>query len=177
MPNAKRRGCSLPSAALRLVPPSPPSDIPRAPAERTDTVRAVAIIDDYPDNRLLLREVLSERYDVREYPSGPEALEGLPRNLPDVVLCDVSMPGMDGFEVVARIRADPRLRHLPVIAVTAHGPANSERYLESGFSDHIHMPLVDERVLERAIERWASPGADREGAEERGRSASQDERP
>lgn len=122
---------------------------------------AVAIIDDYPDNRLLLREVLSEHYEVQEYPSGFEALEGLPLHLPDVVLCDVSMPGMDGFEVVRRIRADPRLKHLPVIAVTAHGPANSDRYLESGFSDHIHMPLLDERVLERAIERWVSPRADR----------------
>ncbi|HJU90938.1 MAG TPA: response regulator [Gemmatimonadaceae bacterium] len=139
---------------------------------------AVAIIDDYPDNRLLLREVLSERYEVREYPSGADALEGLPRNLPDVVLCDVSMPGMDGFEVVARIRADPRLRHLPVIAVTAHGPSNSERYLESGFTDHIHMPLVDERVLERAIERWVSTRADRDkGQDHSGGATRNDDKP
>lgn len=125
-----------------------------------DDVHAIAIVDDYADNRLLLREVLRDRYEVVEYPSGADALEGLPHSRPDVVLCDISMPGMDGFEFVRRLRADPRLRHLPVIAVTAHGPSNTDRYLASGFSDHIHMPLLDERVLERTIERWVSPRAD-----------------
>ncbi len=117
---------------------------------------AIAIVDDYADNRLLLREVLSERYEVREYPSGADALAGMPHAVPDVVLCDISMPGMDGFEFVRRLRADPRLQHLPVIAVTAHGPSETDRYLASGFSDHIHMPLLDERVLERTIARWVN---------------------
>ncbi|MGH7717948.1 MAG: response regulator, partial [Gemmatimonadaceae bacterium] len=118
-------------------------------------VPVIAIIDDYADNRLLLRSVLGERYDIAEYASGVDALEGMRRSVPDLVLLDIQLPGMSGLEIVSRIRADDGLRHLPVLALTAHGFGMvREDYLRAGFSDHIHMPLLDETVLHATIARW-----------------------
>jgi CheY-like chemotaxis protein len=89
-----------------------------------------------------------------EFDNGVEALAGLSAPLPDLVLLDISLPGMDGNEILARIRADDRLRALPVIALTAHAMAGDrEKYLSQGFNDYITKPIVDETVLFDAIER------------------------
>jgi CheY-like chemotaxis protein len=118
-------------------------------------VQAIAIIDDYPDNRLLLRSVLGDRYRIDEYASGREALEGMRESPPNLVLLDIQLPEMNGLEIVARIRDDERLRHLPVLALTAHGLGMArDDYLRAGFSDHIHMPLLDENLLHATIARW-----------------------
>ena len=122
----------------------------------------VAVVEDNADNRLLLHAILGELYVLEEYEEGTEALDGFQRSRPDVVLLDISLPGMDGVEVLSRIRADERLRPLPVIALTAHAMAGQrERYLSAGFDDYIAKPIVDERVLLRAIARLtAGAGAD-----------------
>jgi CheY-like chemotaxis protein len=67
-------------------------------------------------------------------------------------LLDVSLPEMDGTEVLRRIRADDRLRHLPVIALTAHAMATDrEKFLAAGFDDYVSKPIVDENLLLDAI--------------------------
>ncbi len=77
--------------------------------------------------------------------------------VPDLVLLDVSLPGMDGTEVLRQIRADPQLRHLPVIALTAHAMAGDrEKYLGAGFSEYVTKPIVDENLLLEAISRLLS---------------------
>ena len=79
----------------------------------------------------------------------------LSASLPDLVLLDISLPGMDGNEILTRIREDDRLRPLPVIALTAHARAGDrEKYLAAGRNDYITKPIVDEAVLFEAIERW-----------------------
>lgn len=119
----------------------------------------VAVVEDNADNRLLLRAILDERYGVVEYENGPDALEGLARTLPDLVLLDISLPGMDGNEILTEIRRDGRMRHLPVIALTAHAMAGDrERFLSAGFNDYVTKPIVDESLLLGAIERWLSGG-------------------
>ena len=126
-----------------------------SPPRQNRAVQVIAIIDDYPDNRLLLRSVLGDRYQIAEYASGKEALAGMRRSPPDLVLLDLQLPEMSGLEIVARIRDDERLRHLPVLALTAHGLGMArEDYLRAGFSDHIHMPLLDETLLHATIARW-----------------------
>ena len=71
------------------------------------------------------------------------------------MLLDISLPEMSGVEVLRRIRADPRLARLPVIALTAHAMAGDrESYLAAGFDDYVSKPIVDESVLRRAVERW-----------------------
>jgi CheY-like chemotaxis protein len=118
-------------------------------------VTTIAVVEDNADNRLLLQALLGERYDLVEFDNGADALAGLSASLPDLVLLDISLPGMDGNEILSRIRGDDRLRSLPVIALTAHAMAGDrEKYLEAGFNDYITKPIVDEEVLIEAIERW-----------------------
>jgi CheY-like chemotaxis protein len=113
----------------------------------------VAVIEDNVDNRLLLDAILGEAFSIDEYAAGAEALAALPHRVPDVVLLDVSLPGMDGLEVLARMRSDPSLRHVPVIAVTAHAMAGDrERYLAAGFDGYVPKPIVDDELLIEAIE-------------------------
>jgi two-component system, cell cycle response regulator DivK len=115
----------------------------------------IAVVEDNADNRLLLQALLSDRYALVEFDNGVDALAGMAASLPDLVLLDISLPGMDGNEILGRIRGDDRLRSLPVIALTAHAMAGDrEKYLAAGFNDYITKPIVDETLLIGAIERW-----------------------
>lgn len=119
----------------------------------------LAVVEDNADNRLLLSAILGDRYRIVEYANGPDALAAFARSLPDLVLLDISLPGMDGTEILAEIRRDGRMRHLPVIALTAHAMAGDrEKFLDAGFNDYITKPIVDESLLLKAIERWLSGG-------------------
>ncbi|MFL5607240.1 MAG: response regulator [Gemmatimonadaceae bacterium] len=114
----------------------------------------LAVVEDNADNRLLLQALLGERYTLVEFDNGVDALAGLRVSLPDLVLLDISLPGMDGNEILLRIRADDRLCTLPVIALTAHAMAGDrEKYLSAGFNDYITKPIIDESILIDAIER------------------------
>lgn len=124
-------------------------------------MNTVAVVEDNADNRLLLQAILDGLYDVVEYENGVDALAGLAARLPDLVLLDISLPGMDGNEILARIRADEQLRRLPVIALTAHAMAGDrEKYLAAGFNDYITKPIVDETLLLGAMEKWIAAGRD-----------------
>jgi two-component system, cell cycle response regulator DivK len=122
-------------------------------------MNTVAVVEDNADNRLLLQAILDGLYDVVEYENGVDALAGLAAHLPDLVLLDISLPGMDGNEILARIRGDEALRRLPVIALTAHAMAGDrEKYLAAGFNDYITKPIVDETLLLRAMDKWIAAG-------------------
>lgn len=114
--------------------------------------KRLAVIEDNPDNRLLVQAMLEDFYDLSEYGNGIEALAGLARERPDLVLLDISLPEMDGNEVLRRIRADAGLKGLPVIALTAHAMAgDKEKFLAAGFDGYVTKPIVDEAVLLDAI--------------------------
>jgi two-component system, cell cycle response regulator DivK len=114
----------------------------------------IALVEDNPDNRLLVHAILEDRYDIDEYETGAEALVGISGNPPDLVLLDISLPEMDGTEVLARLRKEGFDR-LPIIALTAHAmTGDRERYLSAGFDDYVTKPIVDEDLLIGAIERW-----------------------
>jgi two-component system, cell cycle response regulator DivK len=116
-------------------------------------VKQIALVEDNPDNRLLVRVILEPLYRVTEYENGFTALEGFRSHLPDLVLLDVSLPQMDGAEVLRRIRADAALRKLPVIALTAHAMSGDrEKFLQEGFDDYVSKPIIDETLLLGAIE-------------------------
>ncbi|HET9453750.1 MAG TPA: response regulator [Gemmatimonadaceae bacterium] len=114
----------------------------------------VAVVEDNADNRLLLQALLGDAYTLVEFESGTDALDAFARSRPDLVLLDISLPGMDGTEILQRIRADAALRTLPVIALTAHAMAGDrEKFLAAGFDDYLTKPIVDETKLFAAIDR------------------------
>lgn len=118
----------------------------------------VAVVEDNPDNRMLVQALLEDRYEISEYETGMAAIEGLPGNIPDLVLLDISLPEMDGTEVLSWIREQDGLKHLPVVALTAHAMAGDrDKYLAAGFNDYVTKPIVDEALLIEAIERCLKP--------------------
>lgn len=118
----------------------------------------VAVVEDNPDNRMLVQALLEDLYDLSEYETGLEAVEGLPDNIPDVVLLDISLPEMDGTEVLAWMKTQDQLKALPVIALTAHAMAGDrEKFLSIGFDEYVTKPIIDEDLLIDAIERCLNP--------------------
>jgi putative two-component system response regulator len=109
------------------------------------------VVDDVPANLTVLHELLAPQHRVRVAKSGPRALQ-LARThpVPDLILLDVMMPGMDGFEVLARLREDPLTSAIPVIFVTAREDAHDEeRGLDLGAADYITKPYNPIVVLAR----------------------------
>ncbi len=118
-------------------------------------MRKIAVVDDNADNRLIIRTILEDQYEIVEFSSGIEAIEGFRRNKPDVVILDISLPEMDGTEILRRIRDDAVLQDLPVIALTAHAMVGDrEKYLAAGFNDYVAKPILDMSVLFSTIQRW-----------------------
>lgn len=117
-------------------------------------MKRVSVVEDSPEIRLLVTVLLSRTYEVTEYADGQEALDGFARSRPDLVLLDISLPRIDGTEVLARMRADPALERIPVIAFTAYASASErQRLLDLGFDDHISKPLTDFQLLRGTVER------------------------
>lgn len=117
-------------------------------------MKRIAVVEDNPDNRLLVRVILRDQYEVQEYEDGFAALAGIPLTPPDLVLLDISLPGMDGTEVLRKLRGDVGLPRVPIIALTAHAMAGDcEKYLALGFDGYVSKPIVDETVLLAAIQR------------------------
>ena len=115
----------------------------------------IAVVEDNPDNRLLVEALLEDLYDLTEYETGASVLEGLIDDSPDLVLLDISLPEMDGTEVLAWIRQQEEIKDLPVVALTAHAMAGDrEKFLAEGFNDYVTKPIVDETILLETIARW-----------------------
>lgn len=119
----------------------------------------IAVVEDNPDNRLLVQALLEDYYEISEFETGREAVDGLVDDGPDLVLLDISLPEMDGTEVLAWLREQDELKDTPVIALTAHAmTGDREKYLKAGFNDYVTKPIVDEDVLLGAIRRWLNAG-------------------
>ena len=117
-------------------------------------MKRIVVVEDNPDNRLLVRVILRELYEVQEYENGFDALAGIPARPPDLVLLDISLPGMDGTEVLRKLRTELELPRFPIIALTAHAMAGDcQKYLALGFDDYVSKPIVDETLLLDAIAR------------------------
>jgi CheY-like chemotaxis protein len=117
----------------------------------------IAVVEDNADNRLLVNAVLEDLYEITEYETGIAALKGIPEDPPDLVLLDISLPELDGTEVLKRLRQQPDLAAIPIIALTAHAMAgDQEKFLAAGFDGYVSKPIVDLSILMDAIERCLS---------------------
>jgi putative two-component system response regulator len=117
----------------------PDAEQPVGEGKRRPTVLAV---DDTPANLTLLSQLLGRHYRVQIAVSGAKALELALRRPPDIVLLDVMMPGMDGYEVCRRLKADPRTREVPVIFLTAlNGVDDETRGFDVGGADFVAKPF------------------------------------
>ncbi len=117
-------------------------------------MKTIAVVEDNADNRLLVSAILEDTYRIVEYEDGIVALREIPGASIDLVLLDISMPEMDGVEVMRRLALDERTNRIPVIALTAHASASDrQRFMDSGFSDYVTKPITDEQILLAAIAR------------------------
>jgi CheY-like chemotaxis protein len=114
----------------------------------------VLVAEDNAVNRELLRELLEARgYTVLEACDGHEALRMIEKTHPDILLLDIGMPVLDGFAVIRKIRENPGLATLPVLAVTAYAmQGDRENVLKSGFDGYLSKP-VNARTLAGELER------------------------
>jgi two-component system sensor histidine kinase/response regulator len=111
----------------------------------------IMIVDDEPDNLNVLGEMLrQEGWGVRAFPRGELAVAAARDEAPDLVLLDIRMPGMDGYEVCRRFKADERLRPIPVIFLSAlAAPSDKVRAFEAGGVDYVTKPFAEIEVLAR----------------------------
>jgi CheY-like chemotaxis protein/anti-sigma regulatory factor (Ser/Thr protein kinase) len=125
---------------------SRPGERPAAPAQ----TGSVLVVDDNADMRAYLTRLLGPHWTVRTTANGEEALEAVAEQAPDLVLTDVMMPVVDGFELLRRLRADPGTHDIPVIMLTARaGQEASVEGLHAGADDYLAKPFRTEELLAR----------------------------
>jgi two-component system cell cycle response regulator DivK len=114
---------------------------------------SILVVDDYEDNRQMYAELLAYAgYQVTEARDGAEAIATAQRLLPDLIVMDLSLPVIDGWEATRRLKADDRTRHIPVLALTGHAPeglaGHSEGAHEAGCDAFLAKPCSPETLLE-----------------------------
>ncbi len=137
-------------------------DDDRMGVENAEHMRpAVLVVDDEEDIRNMLRLTLTRAgYDVREAENGEIALERMQGELPDLILLDVLMPGMDGFTVCRQVRADERTAHIPILMLSARSDAGSRQEgIRAGATQYLTKPQpIDQLIRHVADALNSSPG-------------------
>ena len=129
-------------------PPAAPLSLPPTPAPQPAHPETILLVEDDPDLRGWLRQVLGTRYTVQEASDGAAALARVRDAPPDLVLTDAMMPGMDGLALCDALRADPDTRHLPVIMLSARaGAARRVEGLDHGVDAYLTKPVHPDELL------------------------------
>ena len=112
----------------------------------------ILIVEDNALNRALLLAVLKpEGFEILSAENGLQGIDLAQRELPDLILMDVMLPGLNGYEATRRLKAEPTTRHIPIIAITANAaPAERERALDAGCDGYIAKP-IDTRALPHQV--------------------------
>jgi signal transduction histidine kinase/DNA-binding response OmpR family regulator len=149
----------LPLAADAAVVPSAAVETPvevepaAARAEPIDAPRErplVLVVDDHDDLRLRLRHLFEARFEVAEAADGPSAWRAATERLPDVIVCDVMMPGFDGVELTRRLRANPETAAIALLLLTAKaGSEHAVVGLNAGANDYLEKPFDSSELLAR----------------------------
>lgn len=119
-------------------------------AIKTDKVERILAIDDTPDNLILLQTILEvEGYEVELVADGVTALSRIASSPPDLIMLDVMMPGMDGYEVTRRIRSNPEIPYIPILLLTAFHETSVVQGLDAGADDFIRKPYDQDELMAR----------------------------
>jgi two-component system cell cycle response regulator DivK len=116
--------------------------------------KRILVVDDHPDNRQILRVLLDNAgYQMIEAEDGEGALVAAEEQRPDLILMDIQLPGLDGYEVTRKIKANSAIQNIPVIAVTSYALSGDEqKALAAGCVDYVTKPYSPMQLLERIKE-------------------------
>jgi two-component system cell cycle response regulator DivK len=116
--------------------------------------KCILVVEDQEDNRRILRDLFgSAGFDLIEAESGEEALAAVEARRPDLILMDIQLPVMDGYEAARRIRATPELAAIPIIAVTSYALAGDEaKALAAGCNAYVTKPFSPRALLAKVRE-------------------------
>ena len=111
--------------------------------------RILVVVVSREDNRRILRDFLGAAgYDMIEAHDGAQALEKVAASKPDIILMDIQLPGIDGYEVTRRIKADPALAAIPIIAITSYAlTGDDEKARAAGCDDYVAKPFSPRQLL------------------------------
>jgi two-component system cell cycle response regulator DivK len=114
-----------------------------------DMSKRILVVEDQPDNRQIIRDMLSPTdYKITEAENGEEALAAIAKQRPDLILMDIQLPIMDGYTATSRIKADPALRSIPIIAVTSYVLSGEEKKARAaGCDDCVPKPFSPRQLL------------------------------
>ena len=113
-------------------------------------MKKVLVVEDVDFNRELIVQLLEDKYHVIEAVNGQQGVELADRERPDLILMDLSLPVMDGWEATRRLKANDDLRSIPVIALTAHAMVGDEgKALAAGCDDYLVKPLDEDELMAR----------------------------
>jgi len=117
----------------------------------------ILLIEDNPQNRYLATFLLAQRgYEILAAENGRRGLELAASTLPDLILLDIQLPGMDGYEVARALKSNPLLREIPIIAVTSYAMVGDrEKCLAAGAAGYIEKPIAPETFV-ADVERYLS---------------------
>jgi len=117
-------------------------------------MKKILIVEDVEYNVDLLVQLLEDEYELVTAGDGAQGLELAEHERPDLILMDMSLPVMDGWEATRRIKANPALAHIPIIGLSAHAMSgDAEKALAAGCDDYLAKPLNDELLFEK-LERF-----------------------
>jgi len=111
--------------------------------------KRILVVEDQPDNRQIIRDMLADTgYEIAEAENGEEALAAITKQRPDLILMDIQLPVMDGYAATRRIKTDPALKSIPVIAVTSYALSGEEKKArEAGCDDYVPKPYSPRQLL------------------------------
>jgi CheY-like chemotaxis protein len=113
-------------------------------------MKKVLVVEDVEMNRELMVQLLEDQYEVIEAVNGEEGVEAAERERPELILMDLSLPVMNGWEATRRLKADPELKSIPVIALTAHAmKGDRETALAAGCDDYLVKPIDEDELMEK----------------------------
>jgi two-component system cell cycle response regulator DivK len=117
-------------------------------------MKRVLVVEDTEDNRQIIRDLLtSAGYEMLEAVTGEQGVAMAAEHRPDLILMDIQLPVLDGYEATRRIKANPALRHIPVIAVTSYAlSGDEERTREAGCDAYVAKPFSPRLLLAKVRE-------------------------